>query len=42
MPQKSKGAVILSNGCGVLIDKYLYLKENDIPFKCINKGLYRT
>ena len=39
---KCKGAVILSNGCDVLIDKYLYLKEQDIPFKCINKGLYRV
>lgn len=38
---KYKGAVILSNGCDVLIDKYLYLKEQDIPFKCINKGLYK-
>ena len=36
-----RGAVLLSNGCDILFDEYLLLKENNIPFKCINKALYR-
>lgn len=35
------GAVLLSNGCDILFNEYLLLKENNIPFKCINKALYR-
>lgn len=36
-----KGALLLGNGCDFMLTEYQYLKENDIDFKCINKGLYR-
>lgn len=41
---KSKyiGALLISNGCDLLLDEYLNLKQNNVKFKCINKGLYRT
>ena len=35
------GALLISNGCDLLIDEYLQLKRNNVPFKCINKGLYK-
>ncbi|MBE6149487.1 MAG: hypothetical protein E7170_02040 [Firmicutes bacterium] len=35
------GALLLGNGCDLLIDEYLYLKKNNIEFKCLNKGLYK-
>lgn len=38
---KCSGAVLLSNGCDLLISEYIHLKRNKINFKCINKGLYR-
>lgn len=36
-----KGALLVSDGCDLLIDEYLNLKYYNVPFKCINKGLYR-
>lgn len=36
-----KGALLVSAGCDLLIDEYLNLKYYNVPFKCINKGLYR-
>lgn len=36
-----KGAILFSNGCDLLLRDYLYLKENNIKFKCINKALYQ-
>ena len=38
---KIKGAILFSNGCDLLISDYLYLKANNIKFKCINKSLYK-
>lgn len=38
---KCSGAVLISNGCDLLIYEYIHLKKNNIKFKCINKGLYR-
>lgn len=35
------GALLLGNGCDLLLGKYQFLKQNNIPFKCLNKGLYR-
>ncbi len=35
------GALLISNGCDLLINEYLQLKRNNIPFKCINKGIYK-
>jgi len=35
------GALLLSNGCDLLINEYLFLKQNNMKFKCLNKGLYR-
>lgn len=36
-----EGALLIGDGCDFLLGRYQYLKENNIPFKCINKGLYR-
>lgn len=38
---KRVGGILLSNGCDVLLSEYIYFKQNNIRFKCINKGLYR-
>ena len=38
---KRTGALLISNGCDLLLSEYWILKENNIPFKCINRGLYR-
>lgn len=38
---KIDGALLLSNGCDLLLQDYLYLKQHNVKFKCINKGLYR-
>lgn len=38
---KVHGAILLSNGCDLLLEEYLHLKNLGIKFKCINKGLYR-
>lgn len=38
---KIKGAILFSNGCDLLVENYIYLKENNIKFKCINKSLYK-
>ena len=38
---KIKGVLLISNGCDILFGEYLRLKQNNQPFKCINKGLYR-
>ena len=35
------GALLLSNGCDLLLGEYINLKQRGIRFKCINKGLYR-
>lgn len=35
------GALLLSNGCDLLLGEYINLKRMGIRFKCINKGLYR-
>ena len=35
------GALLLSNGCDMLLGEYINLKQMGIRFKCINKGLYR-
>ena len=35
------GALLLSNGCDLLLGEYINLKQMGIRFKCINKGLYR-
>ncbi len=39
---KYLGAILLSNGCDLLISEYLELKKNHIPFKCVNIQLYRN
>ena len=39
---KIEGALLLSNGCDLVIDEYLQLKRNNVLFKCINRGIYRT
>ncbi len=38
---KITGALLLSNGCDLLLDEYLTFRHNNISFKCLNKGLYR-
>lgn len=38
---KMKGAILLSDGCDLLLGEYLHLKSLEVKFKCINKGLYR-
>lgn len=38
---KVKGAILLSDGCDLLLGEYLRLKSLGVKFKCINKGLYR-
>lgn len=38
---KISGALLISNGCDLLINEYLNFKKNNIKFKCINKGLYK-
>ena len=38
---KMKGAILLSDGCDLLLGEYLQLKSLGVKFKCINKGLYR-
>ena len=38
---KMRGAILLSNGCDLLLGEYLQLKSLGVKFKCINKGLYR-
>lgn len=35
------GALLLSNGCDLLLGEHINLKQRGIRFKCINKGLYR-
>lgn len=35
------GALLLSNGCDMLLGEYINLKRMGIRFRCINKGLYR-
>ena len=38
---KVTGALLISDGCDLLLEEYRTLKESNIRFKCINKGLYR-
>lgn len=38
---KITGALLLSNGCDLLFNEYLFFRNNNINFKCLNKGLYR-
>ena len=38
---RAVGALLLSNGCDMLLGEYINLKQMGIRFKCINKGLYR-
>ena len=38
---KMRGAILLSDGCDLLLGEYLQLKSLGVKFKCINKGLYR-
>lgn len=38
---KRVGGILLSNGCDILLNEYINFKQNNIRFKCINKGLYR-
>ena len=38
---KMRGAILLSDGCDLLLGEYLRLKSLGVKFKCINKGLYR-
>ena len=38
---RAAGALLLSNGCDLLLGEYINLKRMGIRFKCINKGLYR-
>lgn len=38
---KIVGTLLISNGCDLLLNEYLFLKTNGINFKCLNKGLYR-
>ena len=38
---KMRGAILLSDGCDLLLGEYFYLKSLGVKFKCINKGLYR-
>ena len=38
---KVNGAILLSDGCDLLLGEYFYLKSLGVKFKCINKGLYR-
>ena len=38
---KMRGAILLSDGCDLLLEEYLRLKSLGVKFKCINKGLYR-
>ena len=38
---RAVGALLLSNGCDLLLGEYINLKRMGIRFKCINKGLYR-
>ena len=38
---KVNGAILLSDGCDLLLEEYFYLKSLGVKFKCINKGLYR-
>ena len=35
------GALLISDGCDLLLNEYYELKRSGIRFKCINKGLYR-
>jgi len=35
------GALLLSDGCDLLLNEYIFLKQNNMKFKCLNKGLYR-
>ena len=37
----NNGILLISNGCDLLIREYIFLKEHNLEFKCINKGLYR-
>lgn len=36
-----RGAILLSDGCDLLLEEYLQLMSLEVKFKCINKGLYR-
>ena len=38
---KMRGAILLSDGCDLLLEEYLQLMSLEVKFKCINKGLYR-
>ena len=38
---KMRGAILLSDGCDLLLEEYLRLKSLEVKFKCINKELYR-
>lgn len=38
---KMRGAILLSDGCDLLLGEYLQLKSLGVKFKYINKGLYR-
>ena len=34
---KMRGAILLSDGCDLLLEEYLHLKSLEVKFKCINK-----
>ena len=38
---RTLGALLLSDGCDLLLNEYISLKQLGVKFKCINKGLYR-
>lgn len=38
---KVTGALLISKGCDLLIEEYLYLRKNNVNFKCLNIGLYK-
>ena len=38
---KMLGALLVGSGCDLVIWQYMFLKENGVRFKCINKGIYR-
>ena len=38
---KIKGVLLISNGIDLLFGEYIHLRNKNLDFKCLNKGLYR-